>query len=97
MESTAGFVIEGEKGNFLDAGNRWREIPVSKAHIHPPESIEAIREAFHYCRNKPRCMYQALRTTDGVTLLLSHTAISFYVAVSGGGQQLIGDCARLTV
>ncbi len=97
MESTAGFVIEGEKGSFLDAGNRWREIPVNQAHVHTPEAIEAIREAFHHCRNKPRCMYQALRTTDGVTLLLSHTAISFYVAVSGSGQCLVGDCEQLIV
>ncbi len=97
MESTAGFVIEGEKGSFLDAGNCWREIPVSRAHVHPPETIEAIREAFHYCRNKPRCMYKALRTGEGITLLLDSNAISFYVvAAKDGTHALIGDCARLT-
>ena len=95
--ATAGFVIEGEKGNFLDAGNRWREIPVSRAHVHPPEAIEAIREAFHYCRSKPRCMYKALRTSEGITLLLDDNAISFYVVVAArDAHSLIGDCAHLT-
>lgn len=96
-ESIAGFVIEGEKGFFLDTGNRWREIPVNAAHVHPPETIEVIREAFHYCRNKPRCMYKALRTGEGITLLLDSNAISFYVvAAKDDTRTFIGDCARLT-
>jgi len=92
-EKIEGYVIEGEKNSFLDGGNRWREIPVREAHVHPASAIEEIREAFHYCRNKPRRMYQALRL-DGVTFVTG-TSISFYV-VSGGNQPFVGDCAQLT-
>ncbi len=92
-EKIEGYVIEGEKGSFLDGGNRWREVPVREAHVHEASAIEEIREAFHYCRNKPRQMYQAL-CLSGVTFVTG-PPISFYV-VSGGSQPFVGDCAQLT-
>jgi hypothetical protein len=89
-----GFVIEGEKGSFLDAGNRWREIPIGNAHVHAPETIEGIREEFHHCRNKPKRMYQAVHI-DGGTILLTKRPISFYV-VSDRDDQFVGDCQFTT-
>lgn len=93
-KAVEGFVIERE-GSFLDAGNRWREIPVSEAHIHACESIEGIRESFHHCRNKPQRMYRAIKDAEGKTQLLTEAPISFYVA-SGDDRIFVGDCARLT-
>jgi len=94
-EKIEGFVIEGETGSFLDAGNRWREVPVCDAYVHTLDAIEGIREALHFCRNKPRRMYRALKNTEGKTLLLTGTAISFYV-VSGGNRPYVeGDCTQL--
>gem|GEM_PF-2390369 len=40
-------------------------------------------------------MYRALKNTEGKTLLLTGTAISFYV-VSGGNRPYVeGDCTQL--
>jgi hypothetical protein len=89
-----GFVIEGDTGSFLDAGNRWREVPIGDAYVHPPEAIEGIREAMHRARNKPKKMYQAVRI-EGGTILLTGRPISFYVS-SGRDRQFVGDCQLTT-
>jgi hypothetical protein len=89
-----GFVIEGDAGSFLDAGNRWREVPIGDAYVHPPETIEGIREDMHHARSKPKKMYQAVRI-EGGTILLTGRPISFYVS-SGKDRQFVGDCQLTT-
>ena len=91
-----GFVIEGDKGYFLDGQSCWRKVPVSKAHIHAPDAIEAIREDFHSCRNKPSRMYQAKRNIAGETVLVTGTPLSFY-AMLGDDRPFVGDCVQLAV
>lgn len=98
-ERVIGFVIEGEQGFFLSAGNAWREVSVSAAHVHDSNEIEKIREAFHRKRNKPQKMYDAVRE-ENITTLLTGIPIAFYVSPGSStvpNRKFVGDCYQLTI
>jgi len=85
-------VIESRDGAFLDGGMRWREISVNAAYVHPPNTIEGIREDMHRARarNKPYRMYDAIHT-DGTTTIVGQPMT--FNPVSGGNRPFVGDCA----
>lgn len=92
-----GYIIEGDKGFFLNKENLWSKEDLSVAHIHDPNQIEKIREAFHRSRNKPTRMYEVERQENATTLIAN--PISFYASITTSkntNPKYFGDCIQLT-